>query len=337
MPGLSARRLAGIGLLALLAWGIVAFPARLAPEWERASLATHVRAEPIAGARLSRRGPFRLAGAWQLSAAAPEFHSLSGLALSATGAFVAVTDRGMVVSMPRPGEDAEAKIDALVPDKDGIARVVDAEAVALGPGGRKWFALENQNAIVRTGPGTARQVNVRPPEMTRWPVTRGPESLTRLADGRFVVLGEGREKGRDGTFPGLVFDRDPDAGGTPFLFHLAMPDGLRPVDVAQLPDGNLLVLGRAFHFPFRFESALYVVNLADIGPARQVAARLAAWIGGAGISDNMEGLAVEEAPDGRVTAWVVSDDNQAQWLQQTILLKLETETGALRPEAGSAR
>lgn len=327
-------------LLAGAAWIAVAAPPRNPPGGPETGLQVRYRATPVEGAKLDEAGPFRLAAAWRLSGDRSEFGSFSGLAIAPGGALVAVSDRGMVATMPKPHATGSAGVAVLRPvviTRRGGHAVVDSEALAIGPDGREWIALENQNAIVRADPASGAYDNVRPDEMQHWPLTKGPESLARLADGRFIVVSEAREPGRDGTFAGLVFARDPILGDRPTLFHLFLPDGLRPVDIAQLPDGRLLVLGRDFG-PLRgFSNALYLVETSAIAPARRVDAVRLANISGPGITDNMEGLAVERAADGTVVVWVLSDANGALALQQTILLKLEMKAGALRSITGSAR
>ncbi|GGD34836.1 esterase-like activity of phytase family protein [Croceicoccus pelagius] len=323
-------RAGGLLALLLLVWLILFVPDRTVPRGTRILFDFPVAAEPIEGAALDEAGPLKLAGAWRLTGEASEFHSLSGLALTADGRLAAVSDRGLLITMPKPGEGDTATARALVPDGSGGFAVVDSEAIVIDEGGTTWFARENQNMISRLGEVGEKPKTVRPAAMSDWSPLRGPETLARTPDGRFMVIGEGREDGRHGTFPGLMFDSDPVEAPEPWLFHVAMPDGLRPVEAAVLSDGTVLVLGRSFGLPFRFESALYAFDLADAKPASRVDARLIGRIGGPGISDNFEGMAVEEGADGALTIWVVSDSNDAQVMQSTILLKLETRKSALR-------
>lgn len=288
-----------------------------------------VHARPVEGAKLVSSGPFTLSGAWRLSSGSRFFNSLSGLDLLPNGRFLAASDRGWLIDMPQPGYGIAARITAWQYSYEyGIVDPGDSESVVVGNNGSTWIAAEQSNSIRRIMPD-GHFDEVRPLAMRHWPTNRGPESMARLADGRFVVLGEAIEDGRDRTFSGLVFSGDPIESGKPFLFHLAMPGGLRPVGMALLPDGRLLVLGRRFGLPFRFASALYIVNPRDFEPAAKANARLLQWIDIPGLSDNFEGLAVEEGPEGDLTVWVVSDDNQATLIQGTYLLRLQTNAGAL--------
>ena len=47
-----------------------------------------------------------------------------------------------------------------------------------------------------------------------------------------------------------------------------------------------------------------------------------ASLDGTGLEDNYEGLAIEPGADGRLVAWLISDDNGAA-TQRTLLLRLE--------------
>lgn len=323
-------RAGGLLALLLLVWVILFVPDRTVPRGTRVVFDFPVEAEPLAGARLDESGPLKLAGAWRLSGGASEFHSLSGLSFDGQGNLVSVSDRGLMFDLPDPETGGIATARAIAPDRHGGFHLLDIEAIVSGEDGTTWFVVENQNGIYRFDKGAAQARSTFPALMSEWSPMRGPESLARTANGRFLVIGEGREAGRDGTFPGLIFDGDPLLSPEPWLFHIAMPDSLRPVEATVLSDGTVLVLGRSLGLPFRFESALYAFDLADAKPAGRVDARLIGRIGGPGISDNFEGMAVEEGADGTLTIWVVSDSNDAQLMQSTILLKLETRKSALR-------
>lgn len=68
----------------------------------------------------------------------------------------------------------------------------DTESMAADPAtGQIWVGYERYNAIWRYAPGFARaEAQGTPPEMARWPINGGPESLARLPDGRFVTISE---------------------------------------------------------------------------------------------------------------------------------------------------
>ena len=322
-------RIGAVIALSLLAALVVAVPERLSPRVARAHLTLNIDAVPIPGARLKGAGPLTLAGAWTLRADAPEFHSLSGLAIGPGGRLVAVTDRGMYLTMPKPGESGSATMEAINPDSEGGAFPADAEAVVVDADGQRWIAVESGNTIERLAGDGLPGLRAAPQAMADWRRATGPESLARLPDGRFLVIGEGVERGSAGTFPALVFEGEPAQDREPWLFHIKLSDSYRPVEAAVLGDGRVLVLGRWFGLPFRFASALYLFDMREARPAGEVTAKYIGRIDGPGISDNFEGMAVEEAADGSLTIWTVSDSNDAQIIQSTILLKLETRKSAL--------
>ncbi len=288
-----------------------------------------VAAFPIAGAALPVKGRFRLAGAWELRADGRDFHSLSGLAFDPAGRLIAITDRGVMVTIPDPGQSGAAALAAIAWDGQGQRYGYDSEAIAIDAQDRRWIAIENDNAVLRLAHGSRPSRFIRSPAMRGWTAMRGPESLALLGDGRFLILGEGYEQGEGGTFPALVFPRDPTLGDRPWRFHLAMGQDYRPVEAASLADGRVLVLGRWFGLPFRFAAALFVFDMGAAKPGATIRAKPLGRIDGPGFSDNFEGMALREGPGDGLTIWLVSDSNEAQLLQRTLLLKLETRKSAL--------
>ncbi len=60
-----------------------------------------------------------------------------------------------------------------------------------------------------------------------------------------------------------------------------------------------------------------------------MAAKPLGRIDGPGFRDNYEGMALREGPGDRLTLWLASDSNDAQIIQRTLLLQLETRKSAL--------
>jgi hypothetical protein len=153
----------------------------------------------------------------------------------------------------------------------------------------------------------------------------------RLADGRFVVLSEGNVSWTgNGGHPALLFPDDPAAGAKPQAFTFAGPPGYRPTDMAQLPDGRVLVLMRRllWPFPMRFAGCLVLADPAGIAAGRvwhgQELARLEAPLP----VDNFEAMAITPAADGQLAVWLMSDANAAQF-QRTLLWQLILDPAAL--------
>jgi hypothetical protein len=198
----------------------------------------------------------------------------------------------------------------------------DSESMARDPAtGTIWVGFENWNAIWRYDAGLARvQRWAIPPAMRDWPANGGPESIARLADGRFVVLAEQQEGPNGAGRVGLVFDRDPTV--TPrlgFRFVYQPPDGFDPSDAAQLPDGRLVILNRRFRLTDGFAVIVTIVDPRTIRPVATVSGSVVARFMGDVLHDNYEGIAVAR-DRGRDVLWIVSDDNQSVF-QQTLLLE----------------
>ena len=284
-----------------------------------------VRFTPLAHPRrLDGANGLSLVGAWRVDSDDPEFGGYSALLVRRDGRLAAFSDRGasLEFSPPGSGDGHPPRLRALAGGRRGPSkRDRDCEAVTIDPAsGTIWAAYEQSNAIVRLRPDLAEDGIVHPLAMHGWPANRGPEAMVRLTDGRFVVLGE-RQDG-DGRNPGLLFRGDPVARFPPDRFAYRPPPGYRPTDIAQLPDGRVLILERRLDFPLRFSAALAVADPAAIRPGRTWRRRELARIASPLPSDNFEGMAVAAAPGGAVTIWLISDDNQAQLVQRTLLLKL---------------
>ncbi len=289
--------------------------------------ASQIEFTPLTLGKTEQPGPaVKLLGAWHIRSAGPYFGGYSSLLALGRHRFLAVSDFGRELRFqdpslgnPTPQEKwfyrqvAPAKIDA------------DIEALAHDSAtGTIWLAYEQANAIERIETKTGTSIRVRPEAMRDWPSNRGPEAMARLPDGRFVVLGEGKEnRGQEETVPGLLFAEDPVAGAMPETFAFAPPEGYLPTDMAALPDGKVLIIVRQVHWtlpPYATAKLL----LAD--PDRIAAGEV--WSGTPIAelapplpTDNFEGLAVEQNDGGTYTLWVISDDNTSE-LQRTLLLKL---------------
>ena len=202
----------------------------------------------------------------------------------------------------------------------------DSESMAVDPAsGRIWVGFENYNALWRYAPGFARaEARARPRAMADWPVNGGPESLVRLRDGRFIVLGETAHWPHSRARAALLFAGDPVAGpDTGFRFSYAPPAGYDPSDAAELPDGDLLVLNRRFALPYDFTAILTIVPRAGIAAGKTARGMPIAGFAAPLIHDNFEGVAVTR--EGKQTiVWLVSDDNQSL-LQRSLLLKFRLE------------
>jgi hypothetical protein len=189
-----------------------------------------------------RPRPLELAGAWQLRSPNSDFGSYSALSRSATARCWRPATAGAAAVLaarrrsPRPIGRSSRR------GKRDEARL-DIEALTRDPAsGRIWAAFE-----AATGSSATSRVFAarrRPARGdARLAEQQGPEAMVRLADGRFVVLAEGRRAGST-RMPGLLFAADPLAGAVPVGSASSRPRAYRPVDMAQLPDGRVLILLR---------------------------------------------------------------------------------------------
>jgi hypothetical protein len=159
--------------------------------------------------------------------------------------------------------------------------------------------------------------------MRDWPANTGPEAMVRLSDGRFIVLSESPGTWFGRSTPGLLFPGDPIDGARPLRFQFNPPDGFRPVDMAQLPDGRVLILVRRVEWglPPSFAARLVVADPKQIAAGKAWRGELVVEITAPMPAENFEGLAVMPGQRGQVVVWLISDDNQSSF-QRTLLLKL---------------
>lgn len=289
-----------------------------------------VLATPIAGPMVEL-GPFLLTGAWQLTSANSNFGGYSGLVVPRPGWLRAYSDMGQVLEMPQPGLPGTARQSAVFGSEFGQKSARDVEAASFDPAtGVTWLALEGRNALVRLDrdqrPDPAGFI--QPAPMRRWTLNSGPEAMVRLRDGRFLVLAEAYASWR-ASGAHQAFRLSPGAGGRPETaegFTFAGLAGFRPTDMAQLPDGRVLVLLRRLRWPMppRFGTWLVLADPDAIVPGQPWRAIPLASLDGTGLEENYEGLAIEPGAAGQVTVWLISDSNAAV-TQRTLLLRLSLD------------
>ncbi|TMM48256.1 esterase-like activity of phytase family protein [Qipengyuania marisflavi] len=273
-------------------------------------------------------GPFRLNAAWQLSSDSPMFGGYSALALRPGRTLVAASDGGRLLFLRREGGAlADAYLDRFKRVRDADKSNFDIEAMTLDDvSGRMWMAYEGSNTIERFAPDFEAEARARPPAMRNWSGNTGPEAMVRLSDGRFIVLSEGTGGLFRSAYRGLLFAGDPTDRATPapVRFGLEGTDGYAPVDMAALPDGRVLILLRKLRWPFppRFGSAIAIADPARIAAGKPWQARVIARLDAPVPSDNYEGIAVEIGRQGERFVWLISDDNDMQHFQRTLLLRL---------------
>jgi Esterase-like activity of phytase len=278
-------------------------------------------------------GPLRLSGVWQLTSPHYGFGGYSALVRPQPGRLLAFSDRGFTLEFSEPGTvQVPPRFGTIISDASRSKSYRDVEAVTLDPiTGQVWIAQESRNAVERHRPGLGREAFRQIPEMESWSRNAGPESMVRLADGRFISLCECTTGWLvSGQHPGLLFAGDPVAGGAVQSFTFAGFTGYRPTDMAQLPDGRVLILARRLLWPLppRFAIKVLIADPAEITAGGVWQARQMADISAPWPVDNYEGIAIERMPDGKLIGWIISDENDAI-SQRVLLLKVEIDESKL--------
>jgi hypothetical protein len=185
-----------------------------------------------------------------------------------------------------------------------------------------WVGFEKHNMVWRYRRADLRaSAAARPEPMRRWRANAGPEAMARLADGRFLVFGEGLNDARPES-DAVLFDGDPAEPATPAhsLRYRRVP-GYRVTDAAILPDGRLLILSRRFAWLEGLSAVLVLADPRGLRADATIEGREIARLQPPLTVDNMEALSVT-VENGRTIVWIASDDNFFP-LQRTLLLKFE--------------
>ena len=270
---------------------------------------------------ITQAGDLVYLGGWRLSARHADFGGWSAMHATPNG-FRLMSDAGAMLDLPRPSAGTMRAVLQELPKGCGQRwhkDKQDAESLTADDQGNMWVALEQQNIICRIdAAGHVR--TIAPAAMANWSSALGAEAMVRVRDGRFLVFAEADPKDTDGPSPVLLFSGDPlSASVRRVSLRLASPDGFRPSDAAQLPDGRILVLQRAFAPPLRWQTRLIALDLAELRENALLQGREVARLAPPMLTDNFEALAVTQEKR-RPIIWIASDDNF--WsLQQTYLLK----------------
>ena len=205
----------------------------------------------------------------------------------------------------------------------------DSESMTWDPAtGRFWVGYEQTSEIWRYDAGGKAEAHLTPLAMVSWSENGGPESMVRLRSGAFVVISETTlpsDHKRRFMRQAVLFRGDPtDPRTSTVSFAYKPPDGYDPTDMAELPDGRLLVLNRRLNFPpALFTAKLVIVDARAIRADAIVEGREIATLQRPFLHDNFEALAVTQE-DGATIVWIASDDNR-EWWEQSLLLKFRLE------------
>lgn len=266
-----------------------------------------------------------LVGAWVLRGGFGLFGNYSALAALPDGRLLALGDRNGFLVFAPPGARPKRAIYGMPfpPTWSRQGQSFDGEAITRVKGGTQVLvACEGTGtlSLFESNLKTFQQISV--PALREWGHNQGPEAMRQLADGRLVLIAEMRADWFDRRrYPGLIFRGVPKPGERPGRFVMVMPEGYRPTELAQLPDGRLLVLGRKFT-PTGFHTVIVAADPAAVRDGAEVQTREIARISDPRFRENYEGMAITSDGEGRPAIWLISDSNTTVWLQRTLLLKL---------------
>lgn len=270
-------------------------------------------------------GALTYLGGLALTSPDPAFGGFSAMRV-AGDRFTLLSDGGNIVAF-RMGPDLRPHdvrfADLPGPGTGAIKRHRDSESLTWDPRtGRAWVGFENRNAIWRYDASLARsERHANPAAMVDWSVAGGAEAMVRLRDGQFILFSEtARPRGLRDARIVLRFAGDPtETRRAPEAFAYVPPAGYDPTDVAELPDGRLLVLNRRLSVPGLFTAKLCVLDVRGVPAGARVRGVEIASLERPLLHDNFEALAVtREGTD--TIVWIASDDNGQFW-EQSLLLK----------------
>ncbi len=267
--------------------------------------------------RKPRIGDFHYAGGVAISARdTDQLHGLSDLEVAGTDRLIAVGDFGILLEA-RLIFDADERLAGLADarmtrlrDEDGTLPSdkadVDAEGLALMPGGDRLVSFERRHRILLYPAGGGAPRRVPAPEEA-FPANGGMEALA--AD---------PEAGEDAYLVGA------EVSGSTWSCRAAAaciqgprvekPEEFGLVAMRRLPRGQSAYLLRAYDEVRGVRVSLQIVDAGKIVAQMDVTAPLTV--------DNFEGLGAVQRPDGGFRFYLISDDN-ASPSQRTLLLAFD--------------
>lgn len=239
---------------------------------------------------------------------------LSGLDIDDTGAFVAVSDTGMLyqghIDRDKDGKLSQARLISShrLQDQDGVplqGHVADAEDVKVW-GDRLLISYENPNRVwAHDGDGAVVERLPSPPGFDELTPNFGFEAVSLLPNGEIIVLAENMI----GPAANWIFDGK--------QWHSQDPLGSRlfyAVTAADVgPDGRLYVLERGF---FGIGFAARVRRLDAPGAKPQTVVTLPLWRVG-----NAEGLAITQT-GANMRLTIITDNNNLPLLQRSEFVEI---------------
>jgi len=246
------------------------------------------------------------------------FLSVSDVAYRMTGRLIFNEDDTLV---GLEGVDLEPLLDENGVRLDGKSNR-DAEAITSDGAGGVLVAFERNHRISQYGElakGNAMPFPA-PQGLLNAPGNGGAEAMTRLSDGRLLVMTEdykGDDRGMRRAWVGKD-DRWID-------FRYVVFDGYEPTDAALGPDGKYIyVLERAYTPVIGSRARIRRFLQRELRSGARIVGDLIGELGVTHVTDNFEGLAVVRNKDGGVRLYLISDDNFGN-LQDTYLFAFDLQ------------
>lgn len=286
---------------------------------------------PIPIAQANVGASVRIAGVWAMRSDHKLFGSYSGLTHIGGSTFLAVSDQGNYLYFAAPTTDERAHQESRRSARFGSITggeitpksFTDTEAVTRDPKtGSLWLSYENTNIIERRRADFRMPKRRAAPQMAEFLANTGAEAMTRLSNGQFLVLSEAPKQG-DVRHKGLLFLGDPVEGAKAVAFSFVPPKFYRPTDMAQIPDGRVVILLRRVVpglLP-RFASKIILADPAAIALGKTWQGQELAAIAVPNPNENYEGIAVGGYDGRNLALWLIADDNRNR-LQRTLLMHL---------------
>jgi len=267
-------------------------------------------------------------GGLVLRSSDPRFGGLSGLLVSPDGTRItAVSDKGHWVSFALRA-DENGRLAGVGAGRISPLRGLkgeplanrwdkDAESLARLPDGSLAVSFEHNHRLWRyeSGPSPLSGVPTpfEPPlDLRALGRNTGIEALSEFGKEGLLAIAEGKEDARQSRAFLL-------RGGRWHDLTYAHEKGFRPTALAPLPDGDILVAERFFNLMEGVKIRLVRVPGETVQPGAHLLGELIATLIPPFPLDNMEGLAVRQAPSGETLIYLLSDDN-FNLLQRTLLM-----------------
>lgn len=286
-------------------------------------------------------GALRYRGGLWLKASDPRFGGLSDLRIGPDGARVLmVSDCGYAFRAALVHDDRGFLTGIRDPELEELRalggrrlRPGEEDAECLAPDGDDGFLVgfERLHRLWRYPAGDhplrGAPVSVgMPAGLSHAPVNMGIEAMTRLADGRLLLIEEGQPGAPASATTWVGMGREWTEWRCPLYCDPAVPaQPFRPTSAATLPDGDVLVLERRYP---PVAARIRRLDKASLLDGHDLSGKEVARLDLPLTLDNFEGIEVHAGSRGEVLVYLLSDDNNCRKLgsrlrpssQRTLLL-----------------